>query len=298
MGVFNHHISGTVSLACSEYELPSIIADIATDLSNEMWNRERHVGGPGDGRTVNKVTYKAPDYMPSSAQDYNPGERGDREHIWQATLGPDAVVFVNHPACMSEDNAHRPGFWLGNRVLPRVAQWRDALIAVHKLPDDDWMGFTHAYFPTGAFDEYSIWDGADGRSWAFARKGDGYLALTAAQGLALVKHGPSAYRELRSYGQHNVWLCHVGRAGTDGNFAQFQKKMLAMDIKWQKLGTRCTTLRGESMSFGWDEPLTVNAEEQPIAGFKHYENPYGVADVDASQMEIRFGDYMLRLNFE
>ena len=185
MGVFNHHISGTVSLACSEYELPSIIADIATDLTHEMWNRERHVGGPGDGRTVNKVTYKTPDYMPSSAQDYNPGERGDREHIWQATLGPDAVVFVNHPACMSEDDAHRPGFWLGNRVLPRVAQ-----------------------------------------------------------GLALVKHGPSAYRELRSYGQHNVWLCHVGRAGTDGNFAQFQQKMLAMDIEWQELATRCTTLRG------------------------------------------------------
>ena len=51
-------------------------------------------------------------------------------------------------------------------------------------------------FPTFAFDEYEIEKG-----WAFARKGKGYLAITARQGIELIKRGPDGYRELRSYGQ-------------------------------------------------------------------------------------------------
>jgi hypothetical protein len=299
MGVFNHHIQGTVSLACSEYELPPIIAGIATNLREEMWNRERHVAAPEEwlasgspGPEVNKVTYRTPDYMLCSAQDYHPGEKGYQQHIWQATMGPEAVVFVNHPACMSESEARHPGFWHGNRVLPRVAQWKGVLIAVHRLPDDDWMGFTHAYFPIHSFDECQIRE-----DWAFARKGKGYLALTAAQGLALVKRGPGAYRELRSYGPHNVWLCQMGRESDDGSLAEFCQKVLAAGLEWQDLAVRYTALSGETLSFGWEGALMVGGKEQPITGFAHYENPYCVADLPVSQMEILDGDYLLRLHF-
>jgi hypothetical protein len=304
-GVFNHHIRGTVSLACAEeYELPSIIEDIAADSPAEMWNRERHSGELEEGIDlavgsweVNKVTYKTPDYMLCSAQDYRPGERGVQEHIWQATLGPHAVVFVTHPPCASEDGSHRPNFWHGNVLLPRVAQWKDVLIAIHKLPENDWLGFTHAYFPLYAFDEHALLDGADGRGWAFARKENGYLALTAAQGLELITQGDNAYRELRSYGQHNVWLCHMGRAALDGSFSEFQEQVLAMDTAFDRLAARCMTLRGESLAFGWEGPLSVDGQEQPITGFKHYENPYCDADWPASQLDIGSRGQVLRLEF-
>jgi hypothetical protein len=286
MGVWNPHIRGTVSLACSEYELPSIIADIATDTADELWNRERH----GE---VNKVTYRTPDYMLCSAQDYHPGEKGYQQHVWQATLGHDAVVFVTHPPSMGEDGSHRPNFWHGNYVLPRVAQWKDTLVAVHKLPEDDWMGFTHAYYPVHSFDAHVLRDG-----WAFAQKGSGYLALTAARGIELVKHGPSAYRELRSHGRENVWLCLMGRTATDGSFEDFQKKVLALEVDLQDLGVSCTTLRGETLSFGWEGPLTVNGQEQPLSGYAHYDNPYCRAEWPASAIEIQYGDYMLRLHFD
>jgi hypothetical protein len=176
--------------------------------------------------------------------------------------------------------------------MPRVAQWKDALIAIHNLPDDDWMGFTHAYFPVYAFDEHALRDG-----WAFARKGDGYLALTAAQGLALTTHGDNAYRELRSYGPRNVWLCHMGRAARDGSFEEFQQAMLALDVRFDELSASCPTLRGETLAFGWQGPLLVNGREEPIAGFKHYESQYCVAELGAAQMEIGFGNQLLRLDF-
>jgi hypothetical protein len=286
MGNYNDHIRGTVSLASSEYELPSIIADIAADPSEEMWHKEHHP-------RVNKVTYRTPDYMLCSAQDYCPGEKGYQQHIWQATLGPEAVVYVTHPPCASEEGAHRPNFWHGNYVLPRVAQWKDVLIAVHKLPEDDWLGFTHAYFPAYSVDEDTIRDG-----WAFARVGAGYLALTAAQGIELVQRGPSAYRELRSHGQENVWLCMMGREAVDGTFGEFQDKVLALDMTLSGLTARYTTLRGESIYFGWGGPLLVNGEAQPLADFKHYDGPYCVADLPASQMDIRYGEYLLRLSFD
>jgi hypothetical protein len=314
MGAFNDKILATVSLACMEnYAFPRIIGDIAADLPDEMWNRERHGGEleawcdlAAGSWEVNKVTYKTPDYMLSSAQDYHPGEKGVQQHVWQATFGPDAVVFVTHPPCLSEESSHRPGFWHGNVVLPRVAQWKDVLIAIHNLPADDWLGFTHAYFPAWAFDEHLLRQDAGGRAWAFARKGDGYLALTAAQGLEFITRGDNAYRELRSHGQHNVWLCHLGRAALDGEFPAFQSKILALDVALDGSSVRCTTLRGETLSFGWHGPLVrngrngrngPNGKEEPTSGFRHYDNPYSVTDLPATQMQVRYGDQLMRLSF-
>jgi hypothetical protein len=306
MGAYNSHIRGRVALACADqYQLPPMIGSIAAELPQEMWSRERHAGvmeewcdldtGPWE---VNKVTYKAPDYMLASAQDYHPGEAGVQQHIWQATLGTDAVVFVTHPPCVSEEGSHRPNFWHGNVILPRVAQWKDVLIAVHKLPEDDWLGFTHAYFPTWAFDEHALRKNAEGHTWAFARKNEGYLALTASLGLDFIERGDSAYRELRSYGKHNVWLCHMGRAAQDGSFEAFQNNVLTLEFKFQGLSAHFPTLRGETLAFGWQGPLTRDGAEEAIGGFKHYDNAYCVAGLPAETMDIRYKDELLRLDFK
>ena len=178
-------------------------------------------------------------------------------------------------------------------MLPRVAQWKDTLIAVHELPKDDWMGFTHAYFPTYAFDAYVVLQG-----WAFARKGDGYLAVTASQGISLVTSGQSAFRELRSYGQQNIWLCHMGRAALDGDFSEFQKRILALEIKYQDASVRFSTLRGETLSFGWTGPFLRNDQEEPLSGFDHYAGLFAVSQYPSRELEIRYGESALRLKFE
>ena len=48
-------------------------------------------------RTLHKAIYKTPDYLLCSAQDFQPGQRSRGGQSWQATLGADAIVFVNHP---------------------------------------------------------------------------------------------------------------------------------------------------------------------------------------------------------
>jgi hypothetical protein len=292
MGIFNEHLAGAVSLACSSYELPPILAAIAADRPDALGNRERHAGGAGAGADVNKVTYKTPDFMLSSVQDWNPGEPGRQEHIWQATLSPIVTVFTSHPACASEADARRPSAWSGNVRLPRAAQWKDALIALYRFTDDDWMGMTHAYFPVHGMDEHVIRDG-----WAFGRVLDGYIALKAARGMEFQTGGDNAYRELRSPGSPNVWICQMGRAALDVSFDGFIEKVLAMPVEFDGDRVDLTTLRGDRLSFGWKTPFLVNGEEQPLGGFQHYDNPYCACGLGAQVMEIRHGVDALRLLF-
>jgi hypothetical protein len=290
-GVYNHHLAAPVSLACSNYEYPNFFAEIAAKSPPELLHLERQVGS--DGQAANLVSYRTPDYMLSSVQDYRPGQPGVAEHVWQATLGPDAIVYTNHPGGMGEQAGLEPGFWLGNAALPRVAQWKNNLVAVYNLPQDDWMGFTHAYFPAYAFDETVF-----ARGWAFARLGDAFLGITCSQGFEQVKNGSGAYRELRSAGLQNVWLCVMGRLALDRGFRKFQKRCMAIKPDWQALGVSFTSPHGDDIAFGWEGPLLVNGEAQPLDGFKHMQNPYCTTELGASQMDIQYGDVLMRLNFE
>ena len=300
LGNYNEAVMGTVSLACcAGYSLPKLIEGIATDQQPAVWSREQHSqpfageDRPAAAWRVNKVTYRTADTMLSSAQDYYPGQQGSCEHIWQAVLGPDALVFTNHPANMSVEDSHRPNLWRGNGVLPRVAQWGDVLVAVYRLPEDDWMGFTHAYFPAAAFDEMNFSHG-----WAFARVGGGYLALTACRPFEFMTEGPTANRELRSSGRLNTWICHMGQELLDGTFADFQQKILAADLRMSEQSARLHSLRGDWLEFGWEGSLLVNDTPQPLDGFGHIESPYCAVPLPAAQMDILHGQSGIRLKFD
>jgi len=43
--------------------------------------------------------------------------------------------------------------------------------------------------------------------------------------------------------------------------------------------------------------LVRDRVDEPLAGFKHSENPYSVTELPASEMDIHFGDYVMRLAF-
>jgi hypothetical protein len=293
VGVFNHHITGTVGLACSEYEYPAFYHSLANQIPETFLHREKIVDAVNpEANEVHLVTYKTPDFQLSSAQDYKPGVAGGQEHLWQATFGPEAIVFVNHPACSSEDPAYMPGFWLGNASRPRIAQHNDLLIAIYNLPENDRMGFTHAYFPLPNFDDFFFRE-----HWAFLRKGDGYLALAATNGTKFLHQGSCAYRELRSYGLQNTWVAQLGSQKLDGTFANFGKKVEALDLNWLPLGVQVKTLRNEELRFEWNGSLLVNGKPQPLRGERHIENPYCSAEMPAGQLDIAFGDTAMRLKF-
>ncbi len=89
----------------------------------------------------------------------------------------------------------------------------------------------------------------------------------------------------------------MGRAARDGDFAGFQRKVLAQPITFGDLSIQFTTLGGDKLSFGWEKALLVNGQEQPLTNSKHIENAYCVADWPANEMKIRHGKQELILDF-
>jgi hypothetical protein len=289
MGIFNAHLAGTVSIAClNEYQLPPIIAEIAAS-KDEMLNKEQQAVGE---HPVNKVTYRTADYMLSSAQSYRPGQPGHREHIWQATLGTQNTVFTNHPGCLNDNDVHAPNYWLGNGILPRAVQYKNTLFALYDLPASEIIDFTHAYFPSMDFDEFEVT-----ATCAFARKDDGYIGLTALNGLELLTTGPTAYRELRSNGRQNIWICQMGSSTVDGSFSAFKEAIQHQQIRSSNLAIELKTENGDILSFGWEAPLLYNGKEQAINNFLHFDNPFASAVLPCYEIAIANNDYSLRLTF-
>jgi hypothetical protein len=89
----------------------------------------------------------------------------------------------------------------------------------------------------------------------------------------------------------------MGHASEDGEFKAFQKKVQALSMDRRGLSVCCETVHGETLSFGWEGSLLVNEQEQSIADFRHYENPYCTVAMPARQIEIRTNHYLLELDF-
>jgi hypothetical protein len=171
------------------------------------------------------------------------------------------------------------------------------LIALYSLPagsgkEVSGLNFTHAYFPTYAFDEHARIDG-----WAFGRVGNGYLALGALPGFTLVEQGPDAGRELRVEGSEAAWLCQMGRRATDGDFAAFQRSVLASAPQFYEQRVRWRTLRGDMLMLEMDGPFMVNGQAIALDDFPRHHSPFAHAPYPADLLEIVVGEDALRMHF-
>ena len=147
------------------------------------------------------------------------------------------------------------------------------------------MGFTHAYFPVYAFDEYS--PAAVGRLLAKAMV---IWQSPLHEGLVSSRADITRYGNCVPMGTAISGCAIWVRAALDGDFSSFKKKILALDLEYADDSVRFPTLRGDTLSFGWQGPFLRNEEEQPLSGFEHYENPYVVSEYPSRQMEIQYGD--------
>jgi len=251
---------------------------------------------------VNKVTYRTPDYMLSSAQSFRPGEKGYQQHIWQATLSPYAVVFTTNPDSVRSDDKQRPSYWMGNGRQPRTAQYKNVLIALYDIPrypsapkplEARHYAFTHAYFPKWAFDEVVEQDG-----WVFGRIGDGYVALYSDQPYQWITEGPDADQEIVAPGYRNVWICQLGRASVDGSFADFVSAVVNADLTVSGLNVQYDAPGIGEVSFGWENDFTVNGQTIPLDGYPRFDNPYAKVDFGSLTYEIKYQGMGLLLNFE
>jgi hypothetical protein len=267
---------------------------------------------------VNIYTYKTPDYMLSTAQDYRKGYGGDQQHIWQATLGADAVCFTTHPAKIE---GVTPNYWAGSGLLPRAAQYKNVAIVIYNIEKIPALYvpihhfFTHAWLPKDKFDEV-----VERNGWVFARKGEGYITLKSqnpcvwredlpqshgehrekefsARSASLWQKPEDVGREILADGAQNIWICQMGRRAEDGEFAEFVGKVSAAEVTFSELEVEYRSPGVGTIRFGWDKPFSVENAEVPLKGYRRYDNPYSQTEFGSHEIKIAAGGYELYLNW-
>jgi hypothetical protein len=243
---------------------------------------------------VNLYTHRTPDTMLSSAVDYRPGCGGDQQHVWQATLGPDAVVFTTHPA---RREGPSPNYWTGSGSLPRAAQVGNVAIVVYRIGTGPGLYvtnkllFTHAWFPREAFDEV-----IERGRWIFGRRGDGYVAL-GSQGL--MRPGEKdPENELVVEGKRNIWICETGRRAVDGPFADFVGRIVSARLEFRGQSVVYHSPSQGRLSFGWKGPFTRNGEVVRLGDYPRYGNPYGETPFADDRIVIEAGGERMTLDWQ
>jgi len=269
---------------------------------------------------ANTYTWRSNGAMLSTVQDFRKGQASQQHHVWQATFSPDAQVFTTHPRVATEPGVpwhSNTDDWTGNASLPRSAQAHNVNISIYAplfeskdVLQGSYMEYTHAYLPQERFDEVA----ADG-NWTFARLGDEYLALYSWRDTTWVTYDPATtdtngltkpFELLADGGPNNVWITEIGSKGASGTFEEFQASITANDPVVRPLGDpeQNTTAFDVSwvspsqgpMSFGWDQPLTVNGTEQPLGDYPRIESPWARVPFDSTDYVIESGAATLRLD--
>jgi len=213
-------------------------------------------------KEANTYTYRTPDYLLSTAQDYRKGANAGQVRSWQATLSSEALVFTTHPmriaparqlpsVFLSQDEGE-PGVWTGTASQPRSAQHENVGIHIYSpryrsnplgglgIDFAEYEDFTHAWFPRDHFDH---WEQVG--DWTFGVEGDGYVALYswrptewrdyAQAELDLLPPTPDgpvtrSFDLMATGGPDNVWIVEMGRAADWGSFEAFRDAVLGAEV--------------------------------------------------------------------
>lgn len=277
VGALNDAVLPASAVATARrYRVPEVARALA--ISTQTTTREQVYAGqyrfehdllsrPYQSRVV---VHRTPEAMLSSVQAYRPGLPGLQEHVWGATLAPEVQVTVTHVPNSSVSPSSRPNAWAGNRILPRVHQHGDMLVALYRLGAQEALGFTHAWFPTTHMDEY-----LQHGTWTAGRVGEGLVAVSCAGGARLVRTGPDAGQELRPLGAGTAWVCVIGAVGREGSLIDFVRGLGEPDYAVGDLGPRVAFHRSgsadraaASLEVDFEGPLLVDGDVQISAAFE------------------------------
>ncbi|MFW5786177.1 MAG: hypothetical protein ACOCYC_02950 [bacterium] len=269
---------------------------------------------------VNILTYRTPEAMLSTAQDWKRGYGGDQQHILQATLSPTAVVFPTHPG--HEENTSG-GYWVGSGTLPRAVQVGPVAVAVYRasrapgLYMTNKLFFTHAWFPADAFDEVreAVHEGpaggagrnagsarrrvrAGGRgAWIFGRLGEGYVALYSRNGYRRKTEGPDAGREVIAPGRANVWILEIGSSSVDGGFDGFIRSRTTASISHHGLDVDYRHPAVGRLRVGWWGTPTLDGTPIATRDYPRYANRHVTAAFPPGEIVVEAAGERLRVDF-
>jgi hypothetical protein len=338
-------IGGVIQAATSRYRPARAIGRIAMNRSMCIESHSTHLEGnwagawsptpfpddkPAPADHLSKTTWRQPEAMLSVMNSYG-GLGRYTEHVWQATLGEEAIIFSNHPSLsrsgvpggtMDPDQAlnlyarspqagehpHwvygnvppgypgdvRPGFWQGNTHGPRSYGHRNVGFIIYRIPLDDSLPWAHLFCPRLAFDEF-----LQQKQWIFCRKGDGYAAVWTASQSVWTEAGTWRDLELRFSDATVGLLVAVGGKSTDGSFPRFCDRADSLRPQWDAaIATISASLPDGPIDVGFESGPRRNGQ-QLSTRFGRIECPFGQIPMGARELliDVRGDRCEIDLNF-
>lgn len=309
VGALNDATLPATSLATTEhYSLPPVIRSLAQHAPEEWDGRQVY---RGEYRLHHDLlarpygsdlrVWRTPDAMLSSVQDYRSGLPGLQEHIWGATLGSEIQVFATHPAADTISSAARPNSWAGQLVLPRAHQDRDTVLVLHRVPDHDWIGTTHVWFPAELFDEWQ-----QVGPWLAGRVDDGYVAIATAGGLRPQLTGDEAWQCWWPNGDGRSYVATIGRRAVDGPFADFVAALSEPVFDGNKADPSVgwTARDGRVLHVAWSQAFTVDGHPAGLGPDgrpedpPHLANPACRQEFGATRLEVEWQGEQLVIDYQ
>ncbi|APO72453.1 hypothetical protein IE4872_PD01936 (plasmid) [Rhizobium gallicum] len=270
-GWLNSGVASLPLFCAGSYQPP---ADLA-DLANLVPGRSVEARYSQGLESAKLVLFKNEAAQLSTVIDHKTGQKGHQQHVIDVRLAghPMARLWINHPGEDDPWGNQRPSYWAGNGILPRVAQHRDVALLIEETRDAR-HAWTHAYIGRDGLDDLVI-----DANWLMARSGNGFSAIYASNGLDLISDGPTAGREVRSYGSLCGWAAIVG-CGDGDAFTTFVERIRQTAVSFDRERRRLvlTPGGGPAISLSYTDGLTLGGQARRFA----YDQPHPILTYDSA----------------
>lgn len=246
---------------------------------------------------ANTYTYKTADFMLATAQSYHPGEFGDQQHIWTATLSNEVSIFTTHPAKpLSDENAlsGSPNYWVGSGRLPHSVQDKHINMTIYNIPkkegfmEDGLVDYTHAYFPADLMDEVII-----GGRTIFASLDGTYIAMI---GMNDLTYMDGSSEDLIQKGKSTYWVTELS-SSQEETFEGFRYRITNNAIDYDESTMRLSYTSGEkTLSLTYQDVFRVNGVAVDTQ-YNRFDSPYSNTPRKGQSMTISSDGKELYLDF-
>lgn len=240
---------------------------------------------------ANVQTFKTPNYALSSAQRYHPGEFGAKERIWQATLSGRVKVFGNHPRKIGVQIGSSDEEWLGNQVLPDVAQNDSVLLAIYDtsvrsgLHEGSRAKYSQLYFPFVQFDETKL-----GPHFVAGRSGNAYIGVLSIKPLEMVSDNRIVQR-----GEITCYAVMMADTTEYANLSQFANQIKYYYFRFDGRRLSLTTAYSK-YRLEWGGEFTVDGIVKP-SQYQRLESVWVQASRNPNRIYFAKDNFELDLNW-
>jgi hypothetical protein len=309
--------------ALSNYRLPEIIYDIATDRSQSYIHKERKRVrnvirfGSEKNPPVYKYTYMTKDYGLSSL--HGGILQPIQQHTWSVrfTSGkPYSTIFGLHPywsgielgmffpeeiktmiadVVSSKGTYNKEDKWTGSSPYERTFQHKNTLLVLYDIAPGTTAEHINGFFPKNL--EQRV---VDASGWIFCKAGETYVGWYPLQASEW-KEEEENWR-LRSHQLQNGYVIEVRSQAEAGSFAAFQEKLRTRipkaNLQPNSVSVDYTTLDGAKMYFAFPEVRQLNGKPVDLTKYKLFEGPFLNAAVGSKKLTMTYKNKRRILDFK